>query len=408
MQQKHLLLLGVALVSTLSGAQNALTTEDLFERISPSVWVVRTLDGSGRPLMQGSAVVIGPGRLITNCHVLRQAKSVTVGRENVSYGATLEHPDTERDLCQLRVANFTAPAVAVTPPEELRIGARVYAIGTPRGLETTLSDGLLSGLRRDAQGNLEAIQITVPLSGGSSGGGLFDAQGRLIGITTFGLRESQNLNFALPAAWIAEVPARAQAALQARSAAAVAAVTASPGARVFQYRLLDRRTGLEQPVIYRLERTDGDKLIFNQGTRVESIHGGVVSVSRPIGGEFEQAMPPGGWVGSKPEPGSTWKLNYETNVQDRPARMELTARVHDASPIAVGDRSWPTLRIEFRGFTHRALRGTFEVSGPYLANAWYAPDLKRVVRFEARSQGMNSSLSFYVNEALELVTIRDE
>lgn len=408
MQQKHLLLLGVALVSTLSGAQNALTTEDLFERTSPSVWVVRTLDGSGRPLMQGSAVVIGPGRLVTNCHVLRQAKSVTVGRENVSYGATLEHPDTERDLCQLRVANFTAPAVAVTPPEELRIGARVYAIGTPRGLETTLSDGLLSGLRRDAQGNLEAIQITVPLSGGSSGGGLFDTQGRLIGITTFGLRESQNLNFALPAAWIAEVPARAQAALQARAAPAVAAVAASSGARVFRYRLLDRRTGLEQSVNYRLERTEGDKLIFNQGTRVENIHGGVLSVSHPIGGEFEQMMPPGGWVGSQLEPGSTWKLNYTASSQDRPAQMELTARVHDASPFTVGDRSWPTLRVEFRGYTRRGISGTFAVSGPYLANVWYAPELKRVVRFEARGQGVNSSQSFYINELLELVEVRNE
>lgn len=82
----------------------------------------------------------------------------------------------------------------------LRVGSRVYAIGTPRGLETTISDGLLSGLRRYAQNTIEALQVSVPIAPGSSGGGLFDEQGRLIGTTTAGLRDSQNLNFAIPAA----------------------------------------------------------------------------------------------------------------------------------------------------------------------------------------------------------------
>ncbi|WP_425459298.1 S1 family peptidase [Hydrogenophaga borbori] len=110
-------------LSAAAQAQPSLTPEALFERLAPSVWVVHTLDGERRPLMQGSAVVIGPGRLITNCHVLRRARSVSVGRDNMSFGATLEHPDTERDLCQLKVANFTAPAVAIAPAESLRAGA---------------------------------------------------------------------------------------------------------------------------------------------------------------------------------------------------------------------------------------------------------------------------------------------
>ncbi|MBL0919212.1 MAG: serine protease [Hydrogenophaga sp.] len=412
MARRHLIALGLALAGPLASGQAPLAPEDLFERISPSVWVVRTFDAAGRPHMQGSAVAIGPGQLVTNCHVLRQAKSLTVGRENVSYGATLEHPDPERDLCQIKVANFTAPPVAIAPVDALRVGARVYAIGAPRGLETTLSDGLLSGLRRNAQGQLDAIQITVPLSSGSSGGGLFDAQGRLIGITTFGLRESQNLNFALPAAWIAEVPERAQAAIAARSTVKagsdVARAAAPTGDRVFEYRLTDRLTGLTQPVVLRLDRVDGENLVFNQGTRIERKGGGLVSFTQALGGEFDQASPPEGWISKPPEAGQTWTLQYDRRVDARNILMKLTAVASEDSPITIGQRTLPTVRVQFRGYTHRGNSGFYNAA-PYLATAWYSPDLGRIVRFEAKARGSSPNASvFHIDERLELIDIRSE
>src|SRR5206468_12182712 len=96
---------------------------------------VQTSDARNQPLSLGSAVVIAPGTLVTNCHVLRKAHSVSVGHENVSYGATLDAPDPERDLCILKVRNFKAPAVQIGDPAALKTGARVYAVGSPRGLE---------------------------------------------------------------------------------------------------------------------------------------------------------------------------------------------------------------------------------------------------------------------------------
>jgi S1-C subfamily serine protease len=80
------------------------------------------------------------------------------------------------------------------------VGERVYAIGAPEGLELTISEGLVSGLREYE--NVRVIQTSAAISHGSSGGGLFDVNGRLIGITTFSLKEGQNLNFALPGEWI--------------------------------------------------------------------------------------------------------------------------------------------------------------------------------------------------------------
>jgi S1-C subfamily serine protease len=103
----------LAATTTLAQGVDPVPPEQLFERLAPSVWTVETFDARNQPLAIGSGVGVGPGSLVTNCHVLAKASRVAVARENVSYGATLEHPDPERDLCMLKVRNFTAPAVTV-------------------------------------------------------------------------------------------------------------------------------------------------------------------------------------------------------------------------------------------------------------------------------------------------------
>jgi serine protease Do len=384
-----------------------LSAEQLFERLSPSIWVIKTFDDAGKPVASGSGVVIRAGTIITNCHVLTKARKVSVTRENVAYGATLEHADAARDLCLLKVANFTAPPVTIAAAEPPKIGARVYAIGNPRGLEMTISDGLLSGIRRTANDEFVALQVTVPISPGSSGGGLFDAQGRLIGITTFAFRDSQNLNFALPAAWIAEVPARAAEALAARNERNKPAATTQAGnAQVFEYRLRDRTTGLTQSIRYRLDRMDGDQMIFNQGGRVERAGGEVVKLASAIAGEYELAMPPRGWITETPKPGQTWQLQYETGPQTYRIKMNVTARATDESTMRIGEREFRIMRVEFNGFTERGI--PIVTGAVYTANAWYAPELGRVVRFDAKTRGGSGIRLFLVDEALELVDIRKE
>lgn len=192
------------------GTAHALEADKMFEKLEPSVWVVTTYNEQEQRLAQGSAVVVAKERLVTNCHVLAKAKSVIVKRANVAHGAKLEHVDVERDLCQLKAAEMSAPAVEVAPVDSLRVGQKVYALGNPRGLELSLSDGLISAMRKSPESQLEMIQTTARISPGSSGGGLFDTSGRLIGITTMMRRDSQNLNFAIPAAWIGELPERSR------------------------------------------------------------------------------------------------------------------------------------------------------------------------------------------------------
>ena len=113
--------------------------------------------------------------------------------------ATLKTVDSDKDLCLLTASVLTAKSARLGKAAQLKVGDKVYAVGAPQGLELSLSEGIVSQLRG---GPPPLIQTTVAISPGSSGGGLFNAEGELVGITTFYLKDSQSLNFALPVEWI--------------------------------------------------------------------------------------------------------------------------------------------------------------------------------------------------------------
>ncbi|WP_454906282.1 S1C family serine protease [Variovorax gossypii] len=408
--------LGLALAA---GAAAALEPEVLFSKVSGSVWAVRTFDAQERPLRAGSAVVIAPGRLVTNCHVLAKASSFVIKQDNVTYGATLEFPDPVRDLCQIKVANFTVPPVVLAPAGSARVGQRVYAIGNPRGLENTLSEGILSGLRGGGGGGepeARLLQTTAAISPGSSGGGLFDSEGRLLGITTFAARDGGSLNFAMPVEFLAELPGRAKAMLEARAREpAGSSLRRVPGVEVplneplrpgdaLEYVRIDKLTGNRSPVIYRLDKVNGDELSFNMGGRVEKIGGEVVSVASPAGGMFDTSSPPGGWVRKDMQPGMRWHLDYIAASGDR-LRHELDATVGGERPFRVAGVELNVLRVAYEGWIYAPSYGTSPslVGTRFVGSALYSPELGRIVRFESEHRRGNSSAT---NEALELVRIQ--
>lgn len=190
-------------VSTTPGAPLGRgTAEDVFAAVSPSIARVLVMDAGGRPVSQGSGVVVSPGVIITNCHVTKDSKDITVKVGREEYRASPAAADEEHDLCRLSVNALPAPAVTLGSATQLKTGQRVFAIGAPQGLELTISEGIVSSLRPVADGTM--IQTSAPISPGSSGGGLFDASGRLVGVVTFQHKFGQNLNFAVPADWVAE------------------------------------------------------------------------------------------------------------------------------------------------------------------------------------------------------------
>lgn len=215
----------------------AASGEEMFQKLAPSVWVVKTYDANDMPIGQGSAVVIGPQRLLTNCHVLRKASKVEVNQEKTRAVVRLEFIDVRRDLCQLQAdEKFTAPPVALGDSDAVKVGTRVFTLGAPKGLDLTLSSGNITALRRDKKGIFLPtmrddpkgilLQTDAPISPGSSGGGLFDEEGRLIGLTSAHIRDGQNLNLAIPVNWRHELAERSREQIKAfRRGASKASVT---------------------------------------------------------------------------------------------------------------------------------------------------------------------------------------
>jgi hypothetical protein len=185
---------------TASRETAAPTPSELFKRVSSSVFVVESLDSGGAAVALGSGVSIAKDEVVTNRHVVEDGKSWRVRQGDNTWAAKIAYLDSEHDLCGLQVVGLNATPVPVRPSSTLSVGDRVYALGTPEGLPLSLSEGLVSGLRQFE--GVSLIQTTAPISHGSSGGGLFDSQGKLIGITTFVVKDGQNLNFALPTEWV--------------------------------------------------------------------------------------------------------------------------------------------------------------------------------------------------------------
>ena len=105
--------------------------------------------------------------------------------------------DVENDLARIQIGGSGFTPISVDYSGSLLTGATVYAIGNPQGLENSLSAGLVSSAHRTING-VNYIQITTPISSGSSGGALINARGQLVGITTASMSNGQNLNLAIP------------------------------------------------------------------------------------------------------------------------------------------------------------------------------------------------------------------
>jgi S1-C subfamily serine protease len=174
--------------------------EELFTSVRSSVWIVFATTSTDKPthVSQGSAVAISHSHLLTNCHVIDNERFVFIKQGEKVLEATVVTGDKDSDRCVLQVREGTLkPVNGLRDFGELHVGEQVYTIGSPSALESTLAQGIVSGLRTVSGRHL--IQTTAPISSGSSGGGLFDDAGNLIGITSFILKNSQGLNFAIAA-----------------------------------------------------------------------------------------------------------------------------------------------------------------------------------------------------------------
>lgn len=178
---------------------------DLVERISPSVALILVGEGD-KVQRQATGLIVQPsGVLLTAYHVVKDAQAVQVQFKN---GETFDRVelvafDERRDVAALRITGSGLPTLPVASLADVRAGQEVYVISQAGGLSWTASSGILSGVRTadevpGAGHGYRLLQFTAPISPGSSGGVLSDAQGRALGLIVGTVSGGQNLNFAVP------------------------------------------------------------------------------------------------------------------------------------------------------------------------------------------------------------------
>lgn len=184
------------------GAESSVRREMSYEQLAQlasSVVMIMVHDKAGEPFASGSGIMIGrKGYILTNNHVLRDGSFFSVRIENddqcyrtdqvIKYNQLL-------DLAVIRIDRELVPLPIYKGPQKLVRGQKVVAIGSPRGLFNSVSDGIISGFRK--LDDVDMIQFTAPISQGSSGGAVLNMYGEVIGISTLEMIDAQNVNMAV-------------------------------------------------------------------------------------------------------------------------------------------------------------------------------------------------------------------
>ena len=158
-------------------------------------------DKEGHPIAQGSGFLISKdGRVVTNYHVIKSGRSAVIklpdGASFPVEGVLVS--DKHRDVAIIKARGSNFRTLVLGDSDRLQVGEGVVAIGNPLSLESTVSNGIVSGIRTVEEEGGKFLQITAPISPGSSGGPLFNMVGEVVGITTSHLVGGENLNFAIP------------------------------------------------------------------------------------------------------------------------------------------------------------------------------------------------------------------
>ena len=196
--------LALALSPVSAQTKGSVSPEALYANSKTSVITILTFDANRAPLGQGSGFIVGKNRLVTNYHVAAGSSSASVifNDGSITTVTAVVSASVPKDLVVLEAETGNRPALGLGNELQLKEGETIYVIGAPKGLTTSLSNGLVSAFRQD-QGQF-LIQITAPIAPGSSGGPLLNTHGQVVGVATSRLKEG-GFGFALGASDIQQL-----------------------------------------------------------------------------------------------------------------------------------------------------------------------------------------------------------
>jgi hypothetical protein len=193
-----MLITSVLVFCLFTQALNAAEVSELFAKAKNSVVVIVSQDANQAPLAIGSGFFFRKRLIATNYHVVQDASSFKIKVVGDNTKITTARVKSYSEALDLAILETQEDGIALplATTNAVEMGQKVVAIGNPRGLTGTVSDGIVSGIR-DLD-SIRVYQITAPISPGSSGGPVLLPNGEVLGIATFTLTDSQNLNFAMP------------------------------------------------------------------------------------------------------------------------------------------------------------------------------------------------------------------
>lgn len=202
---------------SMSFSERQTPTLDAIVSRMPAVATLYVYNSRGKSVGQGSGFLLSSdGVGVTNFHVIKDAYSAEakLGDGRLYSVLRIQAYDPERDIAVFQLGrksgNGTEEAADLPfltlAADEAQVGDRIATLGSPEGLANSVSDGLVSAIR--TAGGQRYLQITAPISPGSSGGPVLNLKGEVVAISTFQMTEGQNLNFAIPADAIAGTQAR--------------------------------------------------------------------------------------------------------------------------------------------------------------------------------------------------------
>ena len=218
-----------------TSAAHAQTAQEIAKKAFGSTVLLMLEDANGQPVSLGSGFFIRDGEIASNLHVVEGAArgyAKLVGQKPKYDIEGITAVDPDRDLVLLRISAAPAQTLSLGNSDGVQVGEPVYAVGNPQGLEGTFSQGIVSSIRE--VGTDKLLQITAPISPGSSGGPVLNGKGEVIGVSVATFRSGQNLNFAIPSNYLKTLlgkvgPAKPMA--QAKLAKAQRSILADLGGR---------------------------------------------------------------------------------------------------------------------------------------------------------------------------------
>lgn len=178
-----------SLVVCSARAQDA---REIAKKAFPSVVMLLMEDNAGQPLSLGSGFIVKEGIVATNLHVVAgsgkgYAKFISKKTKHDIMGYVAI--DEKSDLVLLKIKDVNAPVLSLGDSNKVSVGDEIFVIGNPQGLEGTLSKGIVSAIRTVGQDSI--LQITAPISPGSSGGPVLNEKGEVIGVAVATFKEGQ-------------------------------------------------------------------------------------------------------------------------------------------------------------------------------------------------------------------------